>query len=54
MSIAVAYWVLMLVWLALGLWSVWPNIRAGGPNLILFLLLALVGWKLFGAPVQHG
>lgn len=56
MSFALAYWVLMLVWLIFGLWSTWPlsaaNVKAQGPTLLLFVLLLLLGWKTFGAPLH--
>lgn len=52
MSLALAYWIIMLVWLVLGVWTSWPNLRAGSGNLILFVLLVIIGWKLFGAPVH--
>jgi hypothetical protein len=53
MSLAIAFWVLMLVWLVLGLfgdrfgWGPW------GGTLLLFILLLLLGWAQFGAPL-HG
>jgi hypothetical protein len=53
MSLALAFWVLMLVWLALGLfgdrwgWGPW------GSTVLLFVLLLLLGWAQFGAPI-HG
>lgn len=55
MSMALMYWVLMLVWLVFGL-----GLRAGwlGGNavwagdLLLFVLLLLLGWQVFGAPVK--
>lgn len=56
MSLSLAYWILMLLWLVFGLWSNWPaagGIRPLGNTLLLFLLLVIVGWKIFGAPV-HG
>lgn len=52
MSIAVAYWVVLLIYLVLGLWSSWPNWKASGPNLLLFILLLILGWKVFGAPIR--
>lgn len=55
MSIALVYWILMLLWLVLG-FAFGPapfNWRATGPNLLLFILLVLLGWKTFGAPI-HG
>lgn len=53
MTLGLLYWILMLLWLVLGLWSTWPNLRAGSPNLILFILLLILGWRAFGAPI-HG
>ena len=53
MTIGLAFWILMLIWLAL--WA-WPAITAGNfapGNLLLFILLVLLGWKVFGAPI-HG
>lgn len=52
MSFALAFWILMLLWLALGLWQTWPNYQAGAPNLLLFILLVILGWHAFGAPIR--
>ena len=53
------FWVLMLVWLIFGLWSSWPGISGTalsygllGGNILLFLLLGVLGWKVFGPPLQ--
>ncbi len=51
MSFALCYWICLLIWAVFGV--PWPNIRTGGPSLILFILLLLLGWKVFGAPL-HG
>lgn len=62
MSRGLLYWVLMLLWVVLSFWGWWP---AGAPytpasfaplglSLLLFALLLLVGWELFGAPVRGG
>jgi hypothetical protein len=56
MSLSLCYWIVMLVWLVFGLWANWPtggNVRPLGGSLMLFLLLVLLGWKVFGAPI-HG
>ena len=55
MSLAIAYWVIMLLWLVLGVWSHWPvhSPMVVGSNLVLFALLAIIGWKVFGPPI-HG
>ncbi len=52
------FWILMLFWLVVGLWGFWPVGGAGiafgaiGWGLVLFLLIGLLGWKVFGAPLQ--
>ena len=53
MTMGLLFWILMLLWLLFGLWSNWPNYRPLGNNLLLFILLLLLGWKAFGAPI-HG
>jgi len=57
MSLGLAYWILMLLWLVLGVWGNRAAFTAGnfapfGGDLLLFILLVLVGWKVFGAPLQ--
>ena len=52
MTLGLAYWICMLIWLVLGVWSAWPDLRASGGNGLLFVLLVLLGWKVFGAPIQ--
>jgi hypothetical protein len=54
MSKGLIFWILMLVWFVFGIWGSWPNpnyIVVGG-NLMLFILLLLLGWQVFGAPVK--
>jgi len=55
MPAALAFWVLMLLWLAFGLFQGFrPNGDrwwAGG-SLLLFLLFLLLGWAQFGAPIR--
>jgi len=58
MSIGFVYWLLMLLWFLFGLWSGRADIQAGnfgpiGGNLLIFLLLFLLGWAVFGFPI-HG
>lgn len=55
MSFSLCFWVLMLVSLVLGAWPTGPTPaqwRSRGFNLILFILLVLLGWKVFGAPLH--
>jgi Na+/proline symporter len=57
MTFGLAFWILMLLWLVLGLWQNWGGITSGqywpaGGSLLLFLLLLLLGWRVFGAPLR--
>lgn len=53
MSFALLFYILLLLWVVLGTWAIAPNWRAGGPNLLLFVLFLILGWKVFGPPI-HG
>lgn len=53
MTFALLFWVLMLLCLLSMVWGGWPLTKASAPNLLLFILLLLLGWRVFGAPV-HG
>ena len=58
MSIGTIFWFLMILWLIFGpgygFYVETPNRRlVNGSSLLLFVLLFLVGWKLFGF-VVHG
>jgi len=58
MSLGLAFWIIILIWLLLGFYGnvapngviQWPVL---GGTLILFILLVLLGWKAFGPPL-HG
>jgi hypothetical protein len=58
MTIGFLFWLLMILWLVFGLWWNWtpapPNDRRGfvGNVLLLFVLLFLLGWKVFGFVIQ--
>lgn len=54
MSMGLLFWILMLLSVLFGWWS-WYGPRTYGPlgtNLLLLILLALLGWKVFGAPIN--
>ena len=57
MSLALVFWVIMLIWLIFALaWNAgWATGTYGplGNSLLLFILFVLLGWKVFGAPI-HG
>lgn len=56
MSLGLCFWILMLIWLVFSVWSNWGAIgtKANGGNLLLFILLLVLGWKVFGAPIHGG
>jgi hypothetical protein len=59
MKIGLLFWILMLVWLVFGVWAYWPVSGAVvayplvGGNLLLLVLVGLLGWKVFGPPLQN-
>jgi len=53
MSLGLAYYILLLLWLVYGCYTNWANRPVVGGNVIAFLLFLLVGWKVFGPPI-HG
>lgn len=53
MSLQIIFWILMLIWLVFGF--VGPKIGTWAPygsTVLLFLILLVLGWAAFGAPVQ--
>lgn len=55
MSISLLFWILMLLWLVFGVFPAWDgaNFRPFAGGLLLFALIAILGWKTFG-PALHG
>jgi hypothetical protein len=56
MSRALAFWILMLIWFVFSL-AVFGGFLAGpyvlsGGALLHFILFALLGWNVFGAPLR--
>jgi hypothetical protein len=54
MTMGLAFWILMLVSLVFGFFAsrlVGPYGPIGS-NLLLFILLLLLGWQVFGAPIK--
>ena len=50
MPLQIAFWVLILIWLVL--WFV-PT-HSYVPNIVLFLIFIVLGWKVFGSPLAGG
>jgi hypothetical protein len=57
MTLGLAYWVLMMIWLVFGLlvhFGVVAGLYATGVNvLLLFVLFVLLGWQVFGPPLHR-
>ena len=53
MSIALMFWVIMIVWLVFSLYSSWPLTKASGGTFLEFVLFALLGWAVFGAAIHR-
>lgn len=54
MSIALAYWILMLLWVVWAAWASWRTWPVFSPGeLLIFALLLILGWRVFGPPI-HG
>ncbi len=57
MGLSVWFWVLMVISLVFGLWSGYNpgqpyTFRNWGGSILLFVLLGLLGWAVFGGPVK--
>lgn len=53
MPLSICFWVLMLIWFAWGEWEAGSNWKAHWPNVLLFLLLAVLGWQVFGPAIHR-
>jgi hypothetical protein len=57
MSLSLLFWVLMIVSFLFGLWSNLPlgpgGMKPVGTTLLIFVLLAILGWAVFGAAIHR-
>lgn len=55
MSRSLIFWLLMILWFIFGLWSAWPiqNYGLVGGNVLLFVVIGLLGWKVFGPAIHE-
>jgi len=58
MTLALCYWILMLIWLVWGILTHFGLVagpyNAGVNVVLLFILFLLLGWQVFGAPLHRG
>jgi len=52
MSLGLAFWILMCIWLAFGVYQHRAALPAAAGDGFLFILLVLLGWAQFGAPIR--
>lgn len=56
MTLGLAYWVIMLVWLVFGALTHFgyvPGWGIGVSTVLLFVLFVLLGWQIFGPPLHR-
>lgn len=59
MTLALLFWMLMILSFIFGAWSYWPAPTGGiglkplGVLLLVYVLLAILGWAQFGAAVHR-
>lgn len=56
MTLGLAFWILMLIWLVFGILADFGFVTGpyigGGRTILLFVLFGLIGWQVFGAPLH--
>ena len=54
MTIGFIVWLILILWLLFGAGMAWPRAdRYGfGSNLVLWVLLALIAWSVYGSPLK--
>ena len=56
MTLGLAFWIIMLIWLVFGglvHFGLIASAYVGVSTLLLFVLFALLGWQLFGPPLRR-
>jgi hypothetical protein len=56
MTLGLAFWIIMLIWLVFGglvHFGVVGVAWVGASTLLLFVLFVLLGWQVFGAPLRR-
>lgn len=54
MPISILFLVLMILWAIFSGWCCWPeNKKLAGTHLLLFILLFILGWRVFGFVIQN-
>lgn len=56
MQPAIWFWLIYVVALVFGGWLIWPgqDRRVFGSYGVMFILIGILGWGIFGSPIQGG
>ena len=57
MTLQFWFWIIMFLWLFFGLYADYTAgqpypVRRGAWSILLFILLAILGWHVFGSPIK--
>ena len=52
MSAGIWYWIILVISVIFGAFVSWPFERRSSLWLVVFILFALLGYRVFGSPVQ--
>jgi len=54
MTLGLVFWIIMLLWFVFSISNAPPNTgwQVYGGTALLFILFAVLGWAVFGAPIQ--
>jgi hypothetical protein len=54
MTISLLFWILMVLWFFGGCYRSYTDRLALGEHLLVFVVIALLGWKVFGPLLSGG
>ena len=52
MTIGLCFWIVMLLWICEHTWANWPLTKVHLSSFLLWFLLFLLGWGVFGFPLK--
>lgn len=52
MAAGIWFWIIFVICLLFGVYFTYTNVHALGGGIVVFVLLGLLGWKVFGPPIQ--
>jgi hypothetical protein len=52
MSRGILFWMLMILWLIFGFVVYWPGYYVIGSHVLLWVVIALLGWQVYGPALK--